>query len=117
MFSKNFFLSFLSVVVFIVLAAIASFMYSGQPGTKKELGESRGWQHMVASWLIIKEEASQANQAGLVSQPEVLAVGLKDKLQEEWLRSGGPSDYSYANINENIWRAARLMLDKVLMRN
>lgn len=132
-FSKNYFLSLLSLAAFIVLTAIASFIYGGSPGSKADVTESSGWQRLVASWEIIadysfrNDKISPADQTNVIDSNEINSETVSvttgwlteaiDKIQAEWKRGGDQSGFSYPNIKENIWEAARLVLDKVLMRN
>ena len=87
-------ISLITVVVFLALAAIASYLYSsGDPGEKVELDDSRLWRQLQSGWGTISGADRDAKSGFFVgddysSIDEGFWLRTKARLQEEWEKSG-----------------------------
>ena len=113
MFAKNSIFSLISLVVFIALAAVSSYLYNGSSEKSAELDETAlvgkikvvaemAWQ-AGGSWLVDVSEFEQGPDSSQVtgknseSWPE-----WRSKLQEEWDKSGTGQPDFLSYISEEI---------------
>jgi hypothetical protein len=96
--------SLVTLVVFLALAAIASYLYSGPPGERVELNENALWQKISASWKsknngIFAEKNPESNIYDNYAGGEGGAGGawwnnLKERFLTEWEKSGQAAVFS-----------------------
>lgn len=98
--------SIVTVIVFLALAAIASYLYSGSPDKSADIDESRLWQKISNSWEAAKykgffmggsSEFNTDNDSAGSSNLSWLDrwEGLKDRFRKEWEQSGQKEDFTY----------------------
>lgn len=95
-------LSLLTLVVFLVLTAIASYLYSGPPGQKMELDDNRLWSKLSDSWRAVSQIGqspaddrvpdTSGQQAGYDSSQSLWA-NVKARFWTEWESSAASDNY------------------------
>ena len=125
-FSRNSLVSFVSLVAFLVLAAISAHLYGGEPGTKADLKDIQAWQKIRSAgelvWAVVsvpsgERSASSEEASGSGPDEDGWWSGLRDRLQMEWERSGNHPPEEISDISQKIMESFYRWREEWLSKN
>jgi len=125
-FSRNFLVSFISLVAFLVLATISAHLYGGEPGTKADLKDIPVWQKIRPAgesiWSVVsvpsgEQSASSEEASGSGPNEDGWWSALRARLQAEWERSGSHSSEEISDISQKIMESFYRWREEWLSKN